>query len=76
MTETPDPLLLAFWAVMSHLCCDDCLDEHLENPQSVSCYCSCHNSRLDEARWAEMKDHIKSIWPTADERCIFAGLKS
>lgn len=56
------------WLAMSHLCCDECLDEHFENPQSVSCYCRCHDSERDEVAWAEMKDHIKAIWPRGDER--------
>jgi hypothetical protein len=28
--------------------CEDCVEEHLRNTQSVSCYCKCHSSSVDE----------------------------
>lgn len=38
--------------------CAECVDEHGPNPQSVSCYCSCHSSSRDEARWPSVRDQV------------------
>lgn len=45
---TPQELLGLFF-------CAKCVDEHGENPQSVSCYCECHDSVRDEARWPTVR---------------------
>jgi hypothetical protein len=42
-------------AILAHMACPQCLDEHGENPQSVSCYCGCHHSQRDEQRWKTLR---------------------
>jgi hypothetical protein len=50
-----DPMLLSYFM------CEACCDEHGENPQSVSCYCGCHSSRRDEARWPTIRAEIVRV---------------
>jgi len=38
--------------------CEECIDEHGENPQSVSCYCSCHSSPRDHDRWPKVREAV------------------
>jgi len=33
--------------------CEECAENHLQNTQSVSCYCPCHSSAYDDAHWQE-----------------------
>lgn len=33
--------------------CEQCVEDHARNTQSISCYCDCHSSRRDDARWRE-----------------------
>lgn len=42
---------LAAGDLLEHCFCAKCMAEHLENPQSVSCYCGCHNSTRDAQWW-------------------------
>lgn len=38
--------------------CEHCFDEHGRNPQSVSCYCDCHDSTRDYDRWPLVREHV------------------
>lgn len=40
------------------LLCEECVEEHVRNTQSISCYCACHNSARDEANWQSVRDRI------------------
>ncbi len=41
-------------AVIAHIGCAKCLDEHMNYAQSVSCYCDCHNG--EKHRWTAARD--------------------
>ncbi len=54
MTDDVRPSLALFF-------CEQCIDQHGRNPQSVSCYCSCHDSRRDEARWPSVRERVLAL---------------
>lgn len=40
------------------LLCPNCVEAHIRNTQSISCYCDCHNSTRDEQQWEASRDLI------------------
>ncbi len=39
--------------------CVECLDEHGQNTQSISCYCRCHSSSRDEKEWPARREQLR-----------------
>ena len=46
--------------------CETCFEDHGSYPESVSCYCKCHEGY--EERWAKLKDMTRHILAGAGER--------
>lgn len=75
MTEQDDATREELWARLNEVagelnragalvrlfCCERCLDNHGSNPQSVSCYCRCHDSTRDEARWPMVRADVLKL---------------
>jgi hypothetical protein len=49
-------------AALAHFCCPECVDDHMEMPASVSCYCGCHSTARDKSRWAEMRERVLRLF--------------
>lgn len=56
-----EPALQESVAVLRLFFCDQCVDEHGENTQVVSCYCDCHSSSRDKQRWPTVRAQVLAV---------------
>lgn len=47
-------------AALRLLLCAQCIEEHVRNTQSISCYCDCHSSSRDEEHWPEHEQLVRA----------------
>lgn len=61
--------------LLSLFFCEECVDTHGSNPQSVSCYCKCHHSIRDEARWLTVRRYVlAALRERADDHALLSDV--